>query len=220
MKKMILALAVFSSVPAAYSSDFSLEKLNASDIGVKAEAAAVPAPSAAPKADAQAPQDLVNKFQQVSNELGAIRGGLTWVRSDIDDLESRARRMIQMNFHDAFFQFDLTRMNTEMSRRFNDLQRASMDVRGLLGVAQPSADLNRIAIDMDLAARDILSYTWPALEDSARRLEWTVRSGRPEIVGYDAQWTAMDILRYCRQLSDQARNTSYDTQTLVSRTRP
>jgi len=93
-------------------------------------------------------------------------------------------------------------------------------VRNLLNRAQKSPELNRLSRDMDWAARDILGETWPTLENSAQRLEWTVRSGKPEIVGYDAQWTAMDISRYCRQLSDQARNVSYDTRELVSRTQP
>lgn len=220
MRKILFALAMLSAAPAAYSSDFSLEKMNAADVGVKAEAASVPAPAAAVKADEQVPQDLVYKFRQVSRELDAIRNDLTWVRNDVDDLERRARQMIQLNSSDSFFQFDLRRMSSDMSRRFSDLQRVAMDVRGLLSLAQKSPDLNKIARDMDWAAGDILSDTWPALENSAQRLEWTVRSGKPEIVGYDAQWTATDISRYCRQLSDQARNTSYDTRTLAAKTQP
>jgi hypothetical protein len=220
MKTAILALLVVSSVPAAYSADFSLEKLAASDVGVKAEAAAVPVPAAPAREDAQVPQDLVNKFQQAARELDAVRNDLTWVRNDIDNLERRARQMIQMNSSDAFFSMDLRRMSMDMSRRFSDLQRAAMDVRNLVGLAQKSADLNALAREMDWAARDILRDTWPMLENSAQNLEWTVRSGKPEIVGYDAQWTAMDISRYTRQLSDQARNASYDTQALVSKTQP
>ncbi len=221
MKKIMIALAVSSFSSAAFAADFSaLAGLKAADIGVKTEAASVPvAPSPVTPA-APVPQDLLNKFQQVSNQLGAIRNDLTWVRNDMDDLGRRASQMIQMNSSDAFFQMDLRRMSSDMSRRFNDLQRVSMDVHGLLNLAQKSADLNKTARDMDWAARDILNDTWPTLEDSAQRLEWAVRSGKPEIVGYDAQWTAMDISRYCRQLSDQARNTSYDTQSLVSKTQP
>jgi len=220
MKIAILALFVFSSVTAAYSSDFSLDKLSAADVGVKAEVAAVPAPAAPAKDAAQVPQDLVYKFQQAARELDAVRNDLTWVRNDIDGLDNRARQMIQMNSGDAFFQMDLRRMSMDMSRRFNDLQRAAMDVRNLLTLAQKSADLNSVARDMDRTAREILMETWPTLENSAQRLEWTVRSGKPEIVGYDAQWTAIDISRYCRQLSDQARSASSDAQNLVSRTQP
>jgi Mg2+ and Co2+ transporter CorA len=218
MKRSVLLLALFSVIPSAYCADFQLERLGASDVAVNAAVPAAVAVEA--KEDTQAPQDLVYKFQQASRGLNAVRNDLTWVRNDIDDLERRAARMIQMNSSDAFFQFDLRRMSSDMSRRFGDLQRAAMDVRNLLNQAQKSAELNRLSLDMDWAARDILRDTWPTLENSAQRLEWTVRSGKPEIVGYDAQWTAMDISRYCRQLSDQARNVSYDTRELVSKTQP
>lgn len=217
MKKVLLALIMVSSVSSAYSSDFTLETIKAADLGVKTAAAEVPAP-AAPVRDAA--QDLVYKFQQVTNELNSVRSDLTWVRNDIDTLESRARQMIQANSPDSFFQMDLMRMKSDMSRRFDTLQRASNDVRGLLNQGQKSAELNRAASDMDWAANDILRDAWPTLENSSQRLEWTIRSGKPEIVGYNAQWDAMDISRFCRQLSDQARNISYDTRNLVSQTQP
>lgn len=220
MKHAALLLAMFSAVPSAYCADFQLERLGASEVAVNAAAPAPAVQAVEAKEEAQVPQDLVYKFQQVSRDLNAVRNDLTWVRNDIDDLERRASRMIQMNSSDAFFQFDLRRMSSDMSRRFSDLQRASMDLRNLLNQAQKSAELNRLSLDMDWAAGDILRETWPTLENSAQRLEWTVRSGKPEIVGYDAQWTAMDISRYCRQLSDQARNISYDTRALVDATRP
>jgi len=217
MKKVLLALVMVSSVSSAYSSDFALETIKAADLGVKIEAVEIPAP-AAPVRDAA--QDMVYKFQQVSNELRAVSNDLTWVRSDIDTLESRARQMIQANSQDSFFQMDLMRMKSDMSRRFDNLQRAATDVHNLLGQAQKSADLNKAARDMDWAANDILRDTWPTLENSAQRLEWTVRSGKPQIVGFNAQWDAMDISRFARQMSDQARNASSDTRTLVSQTQP
>lgn len=217
MKKLLIALAALSSVTAARCADFSLESFNASDVAVKS-AAAVPVPAAV-KAD-PAPQDLLSKFNQADSELNAIRNDLTWVRNDLDNLDNRARQMVQLNASDAFFQSDLQRMSMDMSNRFNTLQRAAYDVHNLLALAQKSAGLNKTARDMDWAARDILNDTWPAIEDAAQRLEGTVRSGKPEIVGYNAQWTAMDISRFSRQLSDQARSVSYDTQSLVSKTQP
>lgn len=217
MKKIMLALVMVSSASAAYSSDFSLETIKAADLNVKIAVPEVPAP-AAPARDAA--QDLVYKFQRVTNDLNMVRNDLTWVGNDIDTLERRARQMIQTNSADNFFQMDLMRMKSDMSRRFDNLQRAAADVRSLLGQAQKSADLNKAARDMDWAAGDILRDTWPTLENSAQRLEWTVRSGKPEIVGFNAQWDAMDISRFARQLSDQARNVSNDTRTLVSQTQP
>ena len=73
---------------------------------------------------------------------------------------------------------------------------------------------------MEWSARDILSEAWPTLENSAQRLEWTIRSGKPQLMGYDAQWTAMDISRYTRDFSYQARNVSYDVRDLVTKTQP
>lgn len=216
MKKVLLALVMVSSVSAAHSSDFNLETITAADLGVKIEAVEVPAP--APVRDAA--QDLAYKFQQVTSELRSVRNDLTWVRSDIDNLESRVRRAIQMNAADPFMQSELSRMNMDLSRHYSNLQRAANDVRGLLNQGQKSADLNRAARDMDWAASDLLSAAWPTLDNSAQRLEWTVRAGKPEIVGFNAQWAAMDISRNCRQLSDQARNASFDTRNLVSQTQP
>ncbi len=217
MKKILLALVMVSSASAAYSSDFNLETIKAADLGVKTEAAEVPAP-AAPARDAA--QDQLARYQQVVNELNAVRNDLTWVRSDLDNMEIRVRRAIQLNGPDLFIQSDIRRMSMDMSRRFDNMQRAAMDVRGLLASAVKSAELNKAARDMDWAASDILRDVWPTLENSAQRLESAIRSGRPEIVGYDSQWAAMDISRFSRQLSDQARNASFDTRTLVSQTQP
>ena len=220
MKKVLFAMVLVSSVTAAYSSDFSLQAINAADLSVKSEAAAVPAPAAPVKVIEMAAQDQLPRFQQAVSELNAVRNDFTWAGSDMDNLESRARQMIQTNSTDSFFQMDLMRMKSDMSRRFDNLQRTAADVRGLLNLGQRSADLNKAARDMDWAANDILRDTWPALENSAQRLEWTIRSGKPEIVGFNAQWDAMDISRFARQMSDQARNASADARNLVSQTQP
>ena len=217
MRRTIFALVLMGLAFPVYSSDFSLEKMNAGDIAVKA--ADVPAPAQC-KADPQPPQDLVYKFQQVYNQLSAIRGGLTWVRSDLNRLETRAHQMIQYNTSDSFFESDLRKMSMDMSRRFEDMRRAAADAHNLLALAQKCAELNKTARDMDQAAREILNYTWPAIEDAAGNLEGTVRSGQPQVVGYNSQWVAMDISRYSRQLSDQARSAYSDTQKLVTLTRP
>jgi hypothetical protein len=217
MKKVLFAMVMVSSVTAAYSSEFNLETITAADLGVKIEAAAVPVPAATLK---DAAQDQLARFRQVANELNMIQNDLTWVRNDMDTLESRARQMIQTNSQDAFFQMDLMRMKSDMSRRFDNLQRAARDVKGLLAGVQRSADLNKAAKDMEWASRDILSETWPMLENSAQRLESTIRFAKPEIVGYNAQWDAMDISRFTRQLSDQARSAAYDAQALVTQTQP
>ncbi|MBI4803571.1 MAG: hypothetical protein HY796_13715 [Elusimicrobia bacterium] len=221
MKKAVYLLSLFAfSVPAVAGGFAKLENLRAADFKIgPAVAVAVPVP-ATPAREDQVPQDLVFKFKNAANELQRLRNDLTWVRSDLDNLERTARRIIQTNSQDAFFQFDLRRMSSDMSRRFNDMQRVSYEVRNLLNIAQKAKQLNELARNMEWDAGDILREAWPGIQDAAQRLEWTIRSGKPEVIGYDAQWTAMDISRNSRQFTDQARYTYYDAQTLVTRTQP
>ncbi|MBI5744736.1 MAG: hypothetical protein HY952_09320 [Elusimicrobia bacterium] len=216
MKKVVIALAVFAAIPSAFAADFQLERLDAASVCVKADAP-VPAPQPEP---AQVPQDVVNRFQQAYNELNTIRTNLTWVRSDLDRLESRARQISQINYHDAFFENDLRRMSMDMSNRFFAMQQAARDVQNLLTLAQKDAGLNKQARDIDVMAREILRETWPGIEDAAGRLEWTVRAAKPEVIGYNSQWTAMDISRNARQFADQARWTSDYTRQLIDKTQP
>jgi len=222
MKKALFLIPVFLfAVSSVYAEDFStLQTLNATDLQAAPEAVpAMPVP-AVPVKEEQVPQDLVNKFNNAASQLRTLENGLTWVRMDIDNLERTARRMIQTNSSDAFFSMDLRRMSSDMSRRVSDIQRVSMDVKNLLGLAQKSKELNDAARNMEWSARDILNESWPTLENAAQNLEWTVRSGKPQIIGHDAQWTAMDISRYTRDFSYQARNLTYDVQDLVRRTQP
>lgn len=222
MKKALYLLPLFLfTVPPAHADDFAaIQTLNAADLkAAPPPAVAAPVPGV-PAQEEQVPQDLAAKFNSAADQLRTLENGLTWVRMDIDNLERTARRMVQSNSSDAFFQMDLRRMSSDMSRRVNDLQRASMDMKNLLNLAQKSKELNDAARNMEWSARDILNEAWPALENAAQNLEWAVRSGKPEIMGYDAQWTAMDISRYARDFSYQARNLAYDVQNLVNKTQP
>ena len=221
MKKTLYVLPVFMfAVSAVYAAaPAALESVRASDIKQvrSAAGAEIPMP-AAPVVSEQVPQDLLAKFNNAAHQLSALRNELTWVSNDLYNLEVKARQMIQLNSSDAFFQMDLRRMSSDMSRRVNDLRRISVDVRNLLDLAQKSPELNTIARNMELSARDILNQSWPRMEDAAQRLEWTIRSGKPEIIGYDAQWTAMDISRFTRDFSYQARNVYSDAQSLTTKT--
>ena len=220
MKKIAFTLALFSLTLPAFSSDFSLNTIKACDIGAKAAVVAIPLPSAPAKADATVAPDLLSKFQKVNKDLNAIHDGLAWVSDDLSRLEERARQIIQMHVYDAFFESDLRKMSSDMSGRFDDMRRAAADTHALLGLAQKSAELNKAAKDMDRDANDILREAWPTLQDAAQRLESTVSSGTPQVIGYDSQWTAADISRNCRQLTDQARHALTDTQKLVTLTQP
>lgn len=218
MKKLILALLSVSCVSTAYSLDFSLERMKAASFDVKT--AAVPAAPAPARAAAQVPQDLLYKFNQAKNDLWRLESDTTWLRSDIDRLESTARRIAQTSSADAFFQSDLQRMSFDVSRYNNDAGRLRDQVKGLLQLAQKDAELNRVARDLEMDARTLLNRAQFDIENSAQRLEWAVRGAKPELIGYNAQWQAMDISRYSREFTWKVRDLSFDAQTLVSKTQP
>lgn len=220
MKKAVCLLSLFAFSAPAFAGGFAMK---APELKLGAmSAVVVPVPPAPVKAvrEDSVPQDLVYKFNNVANELQRMRNDITWLRSDIDNLDRTAQRINQTNSPDSFFQFDLRRMSSDMTRRFNDMHRISYEVKDLLNQAQKSKQLNDIARNMQWDAGDILREAWPGIQDAAQRLEWTIRGGKPEIIGYDAQWTAMDISRNARQFTDQARYTYYDVQTLVNTTQP
>ena len=220
MKKIIFTLALFSFAARAFSAGFALNTIKAADIGAKAAAVAIPVPAAPARAEAPVAPDLLSKFQKANKDLNAMSDGLTWAGDDMARLEERARQIIQMHVYDSFFESDLRKMSSDMSRRFEDMRLAAKEVHDLLALAQKSAELSKSAKDMDRTANSILRDAWPALQDAAQRLESTVSSGAPEVIGYDSQWTASDISRNCRQLTDQARRTVTDTQKLVALTQP
>ena len=218
MKKLILALLSVCCASTAYSLDFSLEKMKAS--AFDGNTVSVPAAPAPAKADSQIPQDLVYKFNQAKNDLWRLESDTTWLRSDIDRLESTARRIAQTSSADAFFQSDLQRMSFDVSRYNNYAGRLRDQVKGLLQLAQKDAELNRIARDLEMDARTLLNRAQFDMENSAQRLEWAVRGAKPELIGYNAQWQAMDISRYTREFTWKVRDMSYDAQALVNKTRP
>src|SRR3989339_1362924 len=129
MKKALCMLPLFLfAVSAVYAMDFSkIETLRAADLKAALEAACAAPVPAVPVKEEQVPQNLVNEFSNTAYQLSNVENGLTWVRMDLSNLESAARRIIQSNTADTFFQMDLRRMSSNMSRRVNDLQRASMD---------------------------------------------------------------------------------------------
>ena len=221
MKKIIFAVALVSFAASAFAADFSsLAGLKAADFNVKAAAVIVPVPVKPVKENPQVPQDLVYKFNQVKNDLWKIESDTTWLRSDIDRLENTARRIAQTNSSDPFFQNDLQRMSWDMSRYNTDVQRIGMDLKSLLRLAQKDQGLNNTARDIEMDARTLLNRAQFDIENSTQRLEWAVRGAKPELIGYNAQWTAMDISRNGRDFTWKVRDISYDAQSLVSKTQP
>jgi hypothetical protein len=224
VNKKILVFTVFVfAASAVYAADMvRLESVRASDFGPAGRVSCVeniPVPAAPRMAETVSP-DLLAKFNDTDKQLSRFRDELTWVGGDLDGLEGRARQIIQYNLYDPSFQSDLSRMSSDMSRRFETIRQLSADVKTLLNLAQSSPELNTSARNMEASAREILRLAWPALQDSAGRLEGTISSGKPQIIGYDSQWTAGDISRYTRQISDQARTITTDTKKLVTATQP
>lgn len=219
MKKALLLLLVASVVSPAYSLDFSLNKLKVSDLAVKA--AAVPVPAAPAKEDPlpQVPQDIVAKFQQFKNDIWRLESDTTWLRSDIDRLESDARS-IEMGSASPFFAGDLRRMSMDLSRRANEAQRLAFEMKNLLGLAQKDAKLNQLASDIEMDARDLDNRFQFEVMNAANNLEWTVRRIDPKLIGYDAQWAASDLSRYCRDIQWKTRDLRWDAQELVRKTQP
>jgi CubicO group peptidase (beta-lactamase class C family) len=152
--------------------------------------------------------------------LWKLDSDTTWLRSDIDRLETTARRIAQTNSADPFFQNDLQRMSWDMTRYNDTAQRVRSGIKELLTLARKDAGLNAIARDMDWDARSLLNRAQFDIENAAQRLEWAVRGAKPEIIGYNAQWVAMDISRYGRDFTWKVRDISYDTQSLLSKTQP
>ena len=221
MKKIIFAVTLVSLASSAFAADFSsLAGLKAADFNVKAAAVIVPVPAKPVKENPQVPQDLVYKFNQVKNDLWKIESDTTWLRSDIDRLENTARRIAQTNSSDPFFQNDLRRMAWDLNRYNTDVQRIGMDLKNLLSLAQKDQGLNNTARDIEMDARTLLNRAQFDIENSTQRLEWAVRGAKPELIGYNAQWTAMDISRNGRDFTWKVRDISYDAQSLVSKTQP
>ncbi|MDO8802975.1 MAG: hypothetical protein Q7R35_00965 [Elusimicrobiota bacterium] len=219
MKKIMFALVLVSFASSAFAADFSsLAGLKAADINVQAAAVVVPAPAKPVKEDPQVPQDLVNKFNQVKNDIWRIESDTTWLRSDIDRLESDARQIEQNNTSDPFFLSDLQRMSINMSRYVNDAQRLGMNLKSLLNLAQKDQGLNRIARDIEKDARSLLNRAQFDIENSTQRLEWAVRGARPELIGHNAMRQAMEISRNGRDFTWKVRDISNDARSLVSKT--
>ena len=217
MIKVLALLLAVAAVSPAYSLDFSLDKIKAADLDVKVEG--LPVPAAPAKIEAQVPQDLVYKFNQVKNDIWRLETDTTWLRNDINKLESDARR-IEQGVSNPFFSNDLRRMSMDMSRRLSDLQRLAADVKNLLSLAVKDAELNRVARDIEWDARDLENRFQFDIVNAAQSLEWTVRRLDPKLVGYDAQWTASDLSCVCRDLQWKTRDLSWDARDLAAKTPP
>ncbi|MBI4655185.1 MAG: hypothetical protein HY746_00405 [Elusimicrobia bacterium] len=213
----------FGKIEDLKSGDFSISLPKEGETPVAQEPAVVEPQQpvvVAPEPQPQVPQDVIYKFQRVKNDLWRLDSDTTWLRMDIDRLEREASRIAQQNTSSPFFSSDLRRMSMDMSRYYNDSQRIAMDIKNLLNIAQKSEELNKLARDMEWDARDLNNRFQFDVQNAAQRLEWTVRRIDPKLIGHDAQWTAMDISRYSRDIGWKTRDMMWDTQELARRTQP
>ncbi|HBE89490.1 MAG TPA: hypothetical protein DDW67_10170 [Elusimicrobia bacterium] len=199
----------------------TIESLRSSAFAMpKAEAVVPSAPApVAVEQPVQVPQDLVYKFNQLKNDMWRLESDTTWLRSDIDRLEGEARR-IQQGSHNAFFSNDLRNMARNLNSWSNDAQRLAFDLKRLLPLAVKDKKLNDLARDIEWDVRDLDNRFQFDVQNSAQRLEWTVRSIDSNLVGYDAQWQASDISRYARDIQQKTRDMRWDAQDLVRKTQP
>ncbi len=197
-----------------------------------AEIKVAPAASAVPaafikkninKKDAKnelAGQDLVYKLRRIKNDLWRLKSDTTWLDNDMDKLEREARRIASSGKENPFFQSDLRSMAYDITKYMNDAGRIYTDLYNFRNLAVKSEELNRLAGDMEWDARDLYNDAQFDLERAARNLEYAVRSAKPELIGYSAQWTASDITRNIRNYSWKLRDIYFDVQDLKRKTQP
>lgn len=221
MKKLLLAVPMLMAVTAGAAENPTMESLRSSAFAMpKAEVVVPEAPAPVTVVQpAEVPQDLVYKFNQLKNDLWRLESDTNWLRNDIDRLETEARRIAQGS-HNAFFSNDLRSMARDMGRWSNDMQRLASDLKRLLPLAVKDKKLNDAARDIEWDVRDLDNRFQFDVQNSAQRLEWTVRGIDPKLVGYDAQWQASDINRQARDIGRYARDMRWDAQDLVRKTQP
>lgn len=221
MKKLLFTVPLLMAVAANAADNPTIENLRSSAFAMpKAEVVVPEAPApVVTEQPAEVPQDLVYKFNQLKNDLWRLESDTTWLRNDIDRLESEARRISQGS-HNSFFSNDLRRMARDMGRWTNDMQSLAFDLKRLVPLAVKDKKLNDIARDIEWDIRDLDNRFQFDVQNSAQRLEWTVRGIDPKLVGYDAQWQASDINRQARDMGRHARDMRWDAQDLVRKTQP
>lgn len=220
MKKTLFAIVLLIPAFSYAGEKISMEKFRAAGFAiprVEIPVPAAPAPVAVPKDEVS--QDLVFRFQQVKNTLWRMNSDTTWLRSDLDRLESDARRIGQGS-SSPFFESDLRRKAMDMSRYANDARALAREVKNLLNLAQKDAKLNQLCRDMEWDARDLDNRFQFDIQNAAQRLEWTVRGIDPKLIGYGSQWQASDLSRYARDTQWQTRDLRWDMQELVRKTQP
>ncbi|MEK7857726.1 MAG: hypothetical protein AAB320_01175 [Elusimicrobiota bacterium] len=210
----VLSVALFLAAPRSTRAGEGIEALKASVFSLGLPPAlrmAQPAP---------VPPELSARFQAAARVVRGLNDDIRWVKNDLGDMEERARRIISQRVYDPSFEGDLRRLSSDTTRRVEAVRRGAAELKALLGAAQRAPELNAIARDLKRGAGSLLSASWPGLEDASGRLEGTVRSGSPVVIGYDSQWLAADVSRGWRDFSTQARWMLSDAEALVRQTQP
>ena len=214
MKMALLLCALLALAPAASRAGEGVEALKASLFSQTLP------PALRLDPPAPVPPELLARFQAAARALRGLNDDIRWVKNGLGDMEDRARRIISQRVYDPSFEGDLRRLSSDTTRRVEAVRRAAAELKDLLGAAQRAPELNAVARDMKRDAGSLLSASWPGLEDASGRLEGTVRSGSPVVIGYDSQWLAADVSRGWRDFSTQARWMLSDAEALVRQTQP
>ena len=165
-------------------------------------------------------QDLVYKFTKGGSALRKLGSKTTWLKNDINRLESDAKRISSSGKPDPFFERSLREMSTATNGYANDAKKLYADIRKLLSIAVKADELNKITISMEWDARDLYRESQFQLDSAARNLEWAVRPINPELIGHDAQWIALDIASNVRNYSWKVKDIRSGVRDLERKTRP
>lgn len=215
----LISMVAFSVISLnAKSLTMEMLKSNALDINVKISKS-VKLPEVSLKVE-KADINLEHEFTRLRNDLRDFSNRTTWLRFDIEDLTSRARRIAYNNAQDSFFVNDLRNMSYELSSYFNDVRRISREAEELSRISKKDENLNRIAKDILNETTSLLNRFQFDVENAARDLEYVVRNINTSLIGYNTYWIAYDISRYAGDITFQLRNVYNIAIRLDRNTRP
>lgn len=220
MKKALAASLLFA-VSAGFSAAEEIKIDFDGKPAVKVAVPDIPVPvKGAAVREGETAQDLEFRFRQAADQLRRLDSETTWLKFDVERIERDVQMAGLNNSPNLFVENDMRRMQMDLSRRNNDLQRLGYELRDLVNLAVKDAKLNQLASNMSWDHRDLLNRFQFDVENAAQRLEWTVRGVKPQLIGYSAQWLAADISRESRDITWKLRDMEWPVRDLVAKTQP
>ncbi len=224
----LIALIVFSFSAISNAANIeALKSLNFANLNFEkmAEVEVAPVKTAAPAKLIKGysntelvTQDLIYKFTRVANDLRRLRLNTAGLTNDVKRLQSEARIIASSGKTDPFFQNNLRKMSYDINKHLTAAERIRRDMRQLLHITVKSDKLHSLAKNMEWESRTIHSSAQFGLQNAATNLLRTVRSAKPEIIGFTAQSTASEITRNLRTYSSKVKDIHYSVTPLLLKT--